>query len=126
MYKATCNGVMSWANSELQHVGRIAAVENPDIQYSYALSTVNGMLHLRQAIKELLDDEKYAERSTNLQKKHDEVVRVLQHLIKDYNVDLETIKAFNTRHVLSGFNFLKPGVGMSKSKKNTTRRNKNK
>jgi hypothetical protein len=115
---------MSWANSELEHVGRIAAVENPDIQYSYALSTVNGMLHLRQAIKELLDDEKYADRRTNLQKKHDEVVRVLQHLIKDYNVDLGTIKAFNTRHVISGFNFLKPGVSMSKSKKNITRRNK--
>jgi hypothetical protein len=33
---------MEWAKSELEHVGRIAAVEDPDIQYSYAQSTVNG------------------------------------------------------------------------------------
>jgi len=121
MYKATSSGVMAWANSELEHVGRIASIEDPDIQYSYALSTVNGMLHLRQAIKELIDDGNYSERCTNLKKKHDEVVRVLKHLIKDYNVNLETIKAFNTRHVLSGFNFLKPVASKTKKQVNLIR-----
>ena len=124
-YKATLFGVMGWAKSELNHVGRITAVEDPDIQYSYALSTVNGMMHLRQALEELVNDEEYAEKKADLQKTHDQVVRVLKHLIKDYDIDLETIKAFNTRHVLKSFNFLNKG-GNNLNKRNTTKKNNTK
>lgn len=42
-YDTTFQGVMKWAESELEHVGRIVSLEDPDLQYSYALSTVNGM-----------------------------------------------------------------------------------
>jgi len=124
-YKATLFGVMGWAKSELNHVGRITAVEDPDIQYSYALSTVNGMMHLRQALEELVNDEEYDEKKGDLQKTHDQVVRVLKHLIKDYDIDLNTIKAFNTRHVLKSFNFLNKG-GNNLNKRNTTKRNNTK
>ena len=100
-YQSTVHGVMSWANHELEHVGRIVAVENPDIQYSYALSTVNGMLHLRQALHELVEDPDYAMHKKDLKKTHDAVVRVIKHLIKDFNINLQTIKDFNTRQVLN-------------------------
>lgn len=105
-YGATVRGVNEWANAELEHVGRIASVEDVDIQYAYAISTVNGMLHLRQAIFELIKDDSYTESLQDLQKTHDSVVRVIKHMIKEYNIDLETIKKFNTRGVLSGFGFL--------------------
>jgi hypothetical protein len=113
-YNTTVHSVMEWARAELEHVGRIAAVEDRDIQYSYAQSTVNGMLHLRDAIFQLVNDPKCADRKSDLLKTHDSVVRVVKHLIKDYKVNLNEIKAFNTRHVLGKLNYLK----------NTTRKNK--
>lgn len=107
-YNITFKGVMKWAKHELAHVGNIIAVSDIDLQYSYAQSVVNGMLHLRDALYELLVDPRYKDHAPDLQKKHDEVVRVVQHLIKDFNIDLESIKQFNTRHVLSNLNYLKP------------------
>jgi hypothetical protein len=115
-YNMTFKGVMKWAKHELGHVGNIIAVGDADLQYSYAQSVVNGMLHLRDAIYELLVDPRYKDHAPDLQKKHDEVVRVVQHLIKDFHIDLESIKRFNTRHVLSNLNYLKP------SSRRTTRR----
>ena len=114
-YNMTFKGVMKWAKHELSHVGNIIAVGDPDLQYSYAQSVVNGMLHLRDAIYELVVDPRYKDHAPDLQKKHDEVVRVVRHLIKDFHVDLDSIKRFNTRHVLSNMNYLKPS-------KRTTRR----
>jgi hypothetical protein len=102
---------MQWAAAELEHVGRIASVEDPDIQYAYAQSTVNGMLHLRDALFELVSDPEYVEKRGDLQRVHDKVVRVVKHLIKDYNVNLEEIKTFNTRHVLSNLSYLNDAKG---------------
>jgi hypothetical protein len=126
MYKSTAQGVMKWANAELKHVGRIASVEDPDVQYAYAISTVNGMMHLRQALAELVDNNDYTHYHADLKKTHDGVVRVIKHLIKDYNIDLETIKAFNTRHVLKSFNMYE--VNNTRRNvliRNNTRKNKN-
>ena len=98
---------MEWANGELEHVGRIAACADPNIQYSYALSTVNGMAHLKDALFELVSNPDYADKKTDLLHLHDAVIRVMKHIIKDYNVDLSTIKAFNTKGVLSDLSYLK-------------------
>jgi hypothetical protein len=106
-YNATLKGVMMWANSELEHVGRITGIKDKDIQYSYALSTVNGMAHLRNALFELVKDPDYSHHKKDLLKTHDTVIRVMKHIIKDYNVDLNTIKKFNVRHVLGNLNYLK-------------------
>jgi hypothetical protein len=75
---------------------------------------VNGMLHLRQALHELIEDPEYAMHKKDLKKTHDAVVRVIKHLIKDFNVNLQTIKNFNTRQILN-LDFLQ-------TKKNTTRK----
>jgi hypothetical protein len=40
---------------------------------------------------------------------HEKVIRAMKHLIKDFDVDLETIRAFNTRGTLSSFEYLKNG-----------------
>lgn len=117
-YNVTAHSVMEWAKAELEHVGRIAAVEDPDIQYSYAQSTVNGMLHLRDALFQLVNDVNYAERKNDLLKTHDSVVRVVKHLIREYKVNLDEIKAFNTRQVLGNLNYLKGGVYYKKTRKN--------
>ena len=106
-FNTTVQGVMQWANSELEHVGRIAAVENPDIQHSYAMSTVYGMLFLRDALFEMVNNPEYAHAKVDLLKTHNSVVRVVKKLIKDYNVELEAIQAFNTRHVLKSLNSLR-------------------
>jgi hypothetical protein len=125
---------MEWANAELEHVGRVAAVEDPGIQYAYAMSTVNGMLHLRQALKELIVDDDYKAQRRDLEKTHDNVVRVIKHMIKDYGIDIETIKKFNTKKIIGNYSFLKGGmpsvvnknksVKCKKAIKNNTRRNK--
>ena len=105
-YHATAKTVMEWANSELEHVGRIVACEDPNIQYSYALSTVNGMAHLKDALYELVNDSNYAEKKEDLLRLHSSVIRVMKHLIKDFDIDLNTIKAFNTKGVLSDLSYL--------------------
>lgn len=108
-YGATLKGVMMWANSELEHVGRIAAVEDPDIQHSYALSTVNGMAHLKDALFELFMDDDHANHRVDIKKKHDAVIRVMKHLIREYQIDLEAIRKFNVRGVLSNLGYLENG-----------------
>jgi hypothetical protein len=117
-YNTTAKGLMMWAASELEHVGRIAAISDKDIQYSYAQSTVNGMAHLKDAIFQYVN--KYPENrfKADLLTVHDQVIRVMKHLISVYDVNLEEIKAFNTHKVLSSLNYLKEG----KRKKRTTRK----
>ena len=119
LYDMTCHAVMEWAKAELEHVGRITAVEDVDIQYSYAQSTVNGMLHLRDALLELVKSDEHVEHKGDLKRTHDSVVRVIKHLIKDYDVKLEEIKTFNTRHVLGDLSYLN---GTGTTKKNGGRR----
>ena len=43
----------------------------------------------------------------DLVKTHKAVIRVMKHLIKDFNVNLNTIRAFNTKKVLSNLSYLK-------------------
>ena len=42
-YHPTVRGVLEWANSELEHVGRIVSVEDPDLQLCYEHSEWNGL-----------------------------------------------------------------------------------
>jgi len=106
-YNTTAHGLMMWAQGELEHVGRIAAVSDKDIQYSYAQSTVYGMAHLKDAIYQ------YVNKSPNCPMKHDlltihaQVIRVMQHLKDEYHLNLDDIRAFNTRKVLTPFTYLK-------------------
>ena len=104
-YHPTVKGILEWANSELEHVGRIVSVEDPDLQYSYAMSTVNGMAYLKDALYELVNDPKYSTHKEDLLRVHGAVIRTMKHLVKDFNIDLTAIKAFNTKKVLSNSNF---------------------
>jgi hypothetical protein len=116
---------MNWASHELEHVGRIVGMKDKDLQYSYALSTVNGMAHLRDALYELVTDPVYKEHKADLLKTHDKVIRVMKHLIKDFKVNLNTIRAFNTKKVLSNLNYLndkKHTVKRSRKARSTRRR----
>jgi hypothetical protein len=119
-YHPTVKGIFEWANSELEHVGRIASVEDPDLQYSYAMSTVNGMAYLKDAIYELVNDSKYSTHKEDLLRLHGAVIRTMKRLVKDYKVDLSAIKTFNTRKVLSNRNF----TYLKNTKKNKTRKNR--
>jgi hypothetical protein len=116
-YNMTVRGVMNWAEHELKHVGYLVGVKDPDIQYAYAQSVVNGMLHLRDALFEMVNDPKYAQQKEDLLKTHDNVVRAVKHVINDFKVDLGDIKRFNTRHVLSNLSYLN-----SNSKRKTRKR----
>ena len=123
-YKMTVKGVMHWAQNELEHVGYLVGVRDPDIQYSYAQSVVNGMLHLRDALLELVNDPNYATHKEELQRTHDKVVRVVKHLIKDFNVNLEDIKTFNTRHVLGNLSYLNENKPKMNGGRRHTRKNR--
>lgn len=116
-YNMTVHCVMNWAKSELEHVGRIIALEDPDLQYSYALSTVNGMAHLKDALYELSQDSRYESHKADLLKTHGSVIRAMKHLIADFNVDVGTIEAFNTRGTLSNLSYLKGGRKTRRNRK---------
>ena len=127
-YEATAKGVMMWAAGELEHVGRIASIKDADIQYNYAMSTLFGMAHLKDALFELVEDPEYEHQKKDLLKTHDNVIRVMKHLCKDYDLDLRAIKAFNTKKVLSNLNYLNSNtnnnVNNSKSGGKRTRKNR--
>lgn len=108
-YHATAQGLMMWSTSELEHVGRIAAVEDPDIQYSYAMSTLNGMAHLKDALYEYITDNANEYMKKDLQTIHDKVIRVMKQLIKVYSLHVDEIVQFNSRKVLSNLRYLKRG-----------------
>ena len=108
-YDSTAKGLMMWATSELEHVGRIISLKDKDLQYSYALSTVNGMAHLKDAIFQYVQKHPKSHMRDDLLTIHEKVIRAMKHLIKDFDVDLETIRAFNTRGTLSSFEYLKNG-----------------
>jgi hypothetical protein len=120
-YNSTAKGLMMWANSELEHIGRIVSVRDKDLQYSYALSTLNGMAHLKDAIAQYVEKHPKSHMKDDLSTVHEKVIRAMKHLIADYDVDLETIKAFNTRGVLSSLEYLEGNVSGGKRK---TRKNK--
>ena len=105
-YDITTKSVMQWAEAELAHVGRIASVMDPDIQYAYAMSTLNGMAHLKDALYELVTDPVYEHHHEDLQRTHDAVVRTMKHLKKEYALDVDAIRAFNTRGTLSNLDYL--------------------
>ena len=117
-YHTTVMGVMHWAENELAHIGRIVAIEDPDIQYAYAMSTVNGMIHLHNAISEMIADNKYEHTKPDLELLLAQVVRATKHLIKDYDVNLKSIKDFNTRGVLGSLNYLTSKNNTPNTKKN--------
>lgn len=116
-YELTAKGLMMWANSELEHVGRIVAVKDPDIQYSYAISTLNGMAHLKDALYEYVTEGPDNHMKGDLKIVHDKVIRVMKHLIKDFNLNIDEIKTFNTHKVLSSLNYLKGGKRKNKTLK---------
>jgi hypothetical protein len=120
-YDSTAKGLMMWATSELEHVGRIVSLKDKDLQYSYALSTVNGMAHLKDAIFQYVQKHPKSHMRDDLLTIHEKVIRAMKHLIKDFDVDLETIRAFNTRGTLSSFEYLKNG---SKRHRGATRKNR--
>lgn len=105
-YDITAKGALMWAASELEHVGRIVSVKDKHIQRSYAMSTLNGMAHLKDALYELVTDKSYGHWHNDLLKTHDAVIRTMKHLIKDFKLDLDTIRNFNTNHVLSDLSYL--------------------
>ena len=112
-YKITAESAMEWAKHELDSVGRIAAVQDVDIQYTYAMCTVNSMLHLRKALMDVSENPNYSQERARLLQTLDGVERVISHLIKDYGVDLNAIRAFNTRKIMGN---------IGKFNTNTTRR----
>jgi hypothetical protein len=80
------------------------------------------MLHLRDALFELVNDPAYSRSKTDLLRMHDKVVRVVKHLIKNYDVKLSEIKKFNTHKVLGKLNYLRGGS--NKSRKNRDHKNR--
>lgn len=112
-YKLTSMSAMKWAKHELEHIGRIVSVEDPDIQYSYAMSTLYGMLHLRKALTELVNDSAYSVQREDLQRTLDQVVRAIKHLIKDFSLDVNAIRAFNTKKILGDLADISPAAPAS-------------
>jgi hypothetical protein len=125
-YDTTLQGVMGWANSELEHIGRIVSLEDPDLAYSYAQSTVYSMAHLKDALFQMVNDDAYEHHKKDLLNVHAKVIKAMKHLIKDFDLDLEAVKAFNTRDVLSNLSYLKnSNTRSNNNKKKNNNNNKN-
>jgi len=117
-YKISQMSAMKWAEHELEAVGRIASIEDKDIQYTYAMCTVNGMLHLRKALMDLSENPIYTQERNRTLQTLDEVERVISHLIKEYGVDLNAIRTFNTRKIMGDISKFNVPV-MNTTRKNT-------
>lgn len=122
-YEKSPHCLMKWVASELEHVGRIIAMKNEHLQKSYAMSTVNGMAHLKDALFEAVHDPENQEHKTQLLRAHDAVIRTMKHLIADFKLNVGAIEAFNTERVLSNLSYLKnTGTKRNMRKNRRTRR----
>jgi hypothetical protein len=121
-YNMTLQAVMNWAKHEISHVGNIAGVEDPDIQYAYAQSTVNGMLHLHDALAEMVNVPEYERQQTDIKKMRNKIERVLKHVIQEYEVDLQDIQMFDTRRVLGNISYVQSRRNRSMGRKNRQRK----
>jgi hypothetical protein len=122
-YDITLQGVNKWACEEIKQVGKIVAVKDKGLQRAYARSTLNGMAYLRDAIYQLITDSKNPDYiKDELQILHDKVVRIMKHLIKDFDIDMKDIQEFNKNKVLSPLNYL--NESSSSSSKERTRKNR--
>jgi hypothetical protein len=121
-YENAPHALMNWVSAELEHVGRIVASGEPHLQKSYAMSTVNGMAHLKDALYEAIQDPTNARHKQEMLRAHNAVIRVMKHLIRDFDVDVKAIKMFNTQHVLSNLSYLKT---IHKTTRKTRRGRKN-
>jgi hypothetical protein len=84
------------------------------------------MLHLRNAIYELIHDGSYKQHERDLQRLYANVNRAVQHLITEYNVERRTIERFNTRKVLGNVRNLQWAATVKKtrtSRGRSTRKN---
>ena len=79
------------------------------------------MAHLKDALFQMVNDPDYKSQKHELFTTHEKVIRAMKHLIKDFNLDLGTIEAFNTRKTLSNLSYLKNNT---KKIKNTTMRSR--
>jgi hypothetical protein len=123
-YDTTFHGVMGWANSELEHIGRIVSLKDPDLAYSYAQSTLYSMAHLKDALFQMVEDDAYEHHKKDLLTVHAKVIKAMKHLIKDFDLDVEAVKAFNTRDVLSNLSYLK-NSNTRRNNNNNNNNNKN-
>jgi hypothetical protein len=119
-YDATLQGVMGWFQTEIWHIGEITGMRDPDMQYSYALSTANSMAHLHDAIAELLEDPLYS-KNPDLIKTQAVVVRALRELIRRYKINIDTIRKFNTRHVLRNLSYTRKQRKIYRKSRKSTR-----
>ena len=90
----------------------------PYLQYAYALSTAESMAHLNGAFNELIADPRYSHDHPDLIKHHAVVIRALKGLVRRYKINVDTIRNFNTRHVLSDLSYLN---GKRKTRKHKKR-----
>ena len=124
-YDITLQGVNKWACEEIKQVGKIIGVKDKGLQRAYARSTLNGMAYLRDAIYQLITDSKNPDYiKDELQILHDKVVRIMKHLIEDFDIDMKNIQEFNKNHVLSSLNYLTKSS--SSSERRNTRKNNRK
>jgi hypothetical protein len=121
-YEKSPHCLMRWVASELEHVGRIVAMKNRHLQKSYAMSTVNGMAHLKDALYEAVQDPLNAEHKVQLLRAHDAVIRTMKHLISDFGVSVRAIREFNTEHVLSDLSYLRKTYRRRSSNRRTSSR----
>ena len=64
------------------------------------------MAYLKDALFQMVNDEAYAHHKKDLLTVHAKVIKAMKHLVKDFNLTLDTIRAFNTRKTLSNFSYL--------------------
>jgi hypothetical protein len=91
------------------------------------MSTLYGMAHLKDALFELVIDPAYKHHKQDLLRTHDTVIRVMKHLCKEYRLNLNAIRAFNERKVLSNLSYLTKGTKTRSNRKSgrKTRSKKN-
>jgi hypothetical protein len=90
----------------------------------YFLAPSSMMAHLKDAIAQYVDQHPRSTMREDLLVLHEKVIRVMKHLISDFGVNLDTIRAFNTRGVLSSMEYLKNGKSRKSRKSRKTRKSR--
>ena len=84
IYNRTVHGVLHWFKLEVDYAGRIRLINDRDLRYASALSSINGMDQIKDIVARMLDNPEYASYRSYLLYFHNNIVRIMEKLVTEY------------------------------------------
>jgi hypothetical protein len=87
IYNRTVHGVLHWFKLELDYAVRIRLINDHDLRYATALSSINGMDQLKDIVARMLDNPEYGSYRSYLLYFHNNIIQIMEKLVTEYLIN---------------------------------------